>query len=140
MKVEQGTFVVYLTGRDHNMRPGTEECLRSFGFPYDVERSILITKPEFSIPDTKYKQDALKQIKTYGNPVLFIDNEPSNINMFQQCHPDAMVVFIETDHSPRPIEVANHIPWIRSFVHRDFWRGDDWGAHEMLPLVTNMSL
>ena len=132
---QQGTFVVYLTGRDHNMRVGTENCLRGFGFPYDVEGSVLITKPEFSIPDTKYKQDALAQIQTYGKPVLFIDNEPSNVNMFQKCHPDAMVVFIETDHSPKPIEVAPNIPWIRSFAQRKFWKGDDWQMHENLPLV-----
>ena len=43
----EGSYVVYLTGRDHNMRTGTEECLRGFGFPYDTERSTLITKAEF---------------------------------------------------------------------------------------------
>ena len=56
---EQNAYVVYLTGRDHNMRPGTEDCLRVFGFPYDTDRSTLITKQEFSIPESKnIKQDA----------------------------------------------------------------------------------
>jgi hypothetical protein len=135
----EGAYVVYLTGRDHNMRPGTEECLRGFGFPYDTERSTLITKAEFSIPDTQYKKDALEEIQTYGEAVLFIDNEPSNVNMFHKCHSDAKVVFIETDHSPRKIEVDKEIPWIRSFVRRNFWK-EEWTSHEQLPLVTHEHL
>ena len=31
---EQGAQVVYLTGRDHGMRLGTEENLLACGFPY----------------------------------------------------------------------------------------------------------
>ena len=61
----------------------------------------------------------LDMIQGYGEPVLFIDNEPSNVNMFAETCPESMVVFIETDHSPRNIEV-NHIPWIRSFVQTEF--------------------
>ena len=132
---EQNAYVVYLTGRDHNMRPGTEDCLRGFGFPYDTDRSTLITKPEFSIPDTKYKQDALRQIRGYGEPVLFIDNEPSNVNMFAETCPEAMVVFIETDHSPKNIEVNHGIPWIRSFSRTEFFGDDDWKKFEERPLI-----
>ena len=132
---EKNVYVVYLTGRDHNMRQGTEDCLRAFGFPYDTDRSILITKPEFSIPDTKYKQDALEQIRGYGEPVLFIDNEPSNVNMFAETCPKAKVVFIETDHSPRKIEVKPDIPWIRSFVRTDLWEDETWKKFEALPLI-----
>jgi hypothetical protein len=137
---DQGVVIVYLTGRDHSMRVGTEEGLRAFGFPYDMENTYLITKPEFAMPDTQYKKDALQQIKKYGTPVIFIDNEPSNVNMFHQCCPDALVVFIETDHSPRQIEVDKNIPWIRSFVRRTFFDEQKWLEHEALPLLTDVDV
>ena len=31
---------------------------------------------------------------------------------------EALVVFVETDHSPRPVEPLSGIPWLRSFLAR----------------------
>ena len=128
-----GAQVVYLTGRDHGARRGTEECLKAFGFPYAVERTELITKADFKQEDTEYKTAALESIRQKGEPVLFVDNEPSNVNAFKSNCPDALTVFIETDHSPRPIAPHPDIPWIRSFCPRS-WHGADWQASEALPL------
>ena len=117
---EKGMFVVYLTGRDHSMRDGTEMALRSYGFPYDVENTLLITKSDFHIPDAVYKKKALAQIATLGDPVLFVDNEPENVNVFARAHPKAKIVFIETDHSFKPESPKESIPWIRSW-YRSEW-------------------
>jgi beta-phosphoglucomutase-like phosphatase (HAD superfamily) len=132
----KGAVVVYLTGRDHTMRAGTEASLKAFGFPY-AERAHLFTKPEFSMDDTEYKERALKEIELLGEPKLFIDNEPSNVNRFQESCPDALVLFIETDHSPRPITPASNIPWLRSFC-RTSWHGDKWPLYEEEPLYKHV--
>lgn len=112
---EAGLHVVYLTGRDERMRPGTEASLRRAGFPM-ADRSTLIVKPEFHMDDTAFKEGALEGIAAFGRIVLYLDNEPANVNMYRLRHPEAMVVFVETDHSPRPIEPDPAIPWIRSFL------------------------
>ena len=116
----RGMDVVYLTGRDHNMRLGTEQALRRCGFPYDIDRTRLITKPRFEMEDTAYKMDALQQIKKIGSVVLSIDNEPANINSMSRKFPDALCVFIETDHSFRKDRPEPHIPRLRSF-YRTSW-------------------
>lgn len=114
--LEAGALVVYLTGRDNSMRPGTEVALRRFGFPYDRPEARLITKPRFDMDDTEFKESALETIATLGEVVTYFDNEPANVNLFAARHPSATVVFVETDHSPKPIEPAAEIPWIRSFL------------------------
>ena len=111
-----GAMIVYLTGRDHAMRPGTEHALRRFGFPYDTENARLITKPRFDMDDTEFKESALETIATLGKVITYFDNEPANVNLFAQRHPEASVVFVETDHSPRPIQPTENIPWVQSFL------------------------
>ncbi|MBM4392696.1 MAG: hypothetical protein FJ090_16355 [Deltaproteobacteria bacterium] len=113
---EAGAIVVYLTGRDINMRAGTEEALRRFGFPCDDASAMLITKPSFEMDDTAFKESALEAIAARGEVVSYFDNEPANVNLFHERHPGARVVFVETDHSPRPVEPDEAIPWIRSFL------------------------
>ena len=117
---DRGMYVVYLTGRDDNMRLGTEEGLRIFGLPYDRERTLLVTKPQSTELDEDYKINKLKEISKLGELLFLIDNEPINVNMFQEHHPEALVVWIETDHSPREIFPAEGITRIRSF-YRTGW-------------------
>jgi hypothetical protein len=112
---ETGMKVVYLTGRDETMREGTEASLTGFGFPLDGGDCRLLVKPDFHTDDTQFKETALKTIVTMGEPVIFLDNEPANVNKFRERHPDAQVVFVETDHSPRPDEPHPSLPWLRSF-------------------------
>ena len=110
-----GCHVVYLTGRDEGMRPGTEEALREAGFPLS-EVATLLVKPNFEMNDTVFKESAMEAIAVLGRVVLFMDNEPANVNLFHRRHPEALVVFVETDHSPRPEEPDPAIPWLRSFL------------------------
>lgn len=113
---DAGLHVVYLTGRDEGMRPGTETALRRFAFPFDTERTALVMKPDAHADDTAFKEGALAAIAELGRVVLYLDNEPANVNVFTRVHPEALVVFVETDHSPRPDEPNPHLPWLRSFL------------------------
>jgi hypothetical protein len=115
---EAGVHCVYLTGRDIGMRAGTEESLRRHGFPFDVPGTTLLVKPDFTTDDTTFKERALEHVTAIGQVVLYLDNEPSNVNLFRRRHPDALVVFVETDHSPKPVEPDPEIPWLRSFLRR----------------------
>lgn len=112
-----GLHVVYLTGRDETMRAGTEIALTRSGFPTGL-RADLVMKPEAKLDDTAFKEHALEAIAKSGDIVLYLDNEPANVNMYRRRHPDALVVFLETDHSPLPIEPDPAIPWLRSFLPR----------------------
>lgn len=112
---ERGAHVVYLTGRDIGMAAGTETSLRAFGFPYNAVRTSLLVKPRFEMDDTLFKESALEQIADLGPTSVYLDNEPANVNLFKERHPDSHVVFVETDHSPRPIEPIAAIPWLRCF-------------------------
>lgn len=111
-----GMHIVYLTGRDQRMRGGTEDCLRDFGFPYGERGVTLLVKPTFEMDDTLFKEQAIEILTQMGQVRLYIDNEPANVNMFHARHPEALVVFIETDHSPRPIVPDADLPWLRSFL------------------------
>jgi beta-phosphoglucomutase-like phosphatase (HAD superfamily) len=110
----RGVHVVYLTGRDVRMKRGTEEALRRFGFPYE-DRATLLVKPDFHMDDTTFKDGALETVSRLGHVALYLDNEPANVNMYRARHPHALVVFVETDHSPRPTTPDVEIPWLRSF-------------------------
>lgn len=127
--LDAGVHVVYLTGRDETMRAGTRRALRAYGFPLapeldepaDVaaaEAALLVVKPTTDIDDTTFKDSALAGIETHGRIVLYLDNEPANVNLYRRRHPESLVVFVETDHSPREDEPDADIPWLRSF-----WRG-----------------
>ena len=110
-----GLKVVYLTGRDETMRAGTETALIEFGFPLDGGDCRLLVKPDFKTDDTEFKDEALGVIAGMAEPVIFLDNEPANVNKFYERYPESMVVFVETDHSPRPDEPDSDLPWLRSF-------------------------
>jgi hypothetical protein len=113
-----GLHVVYLTGRDESMKAGTEASLRRFSFPFDVPRATLLVKPDARQDDTAFKSEAIEIVAAMGNVVLYLDNEPSNVNLFRRRHPEALVVFVETDHSPKPVAPDPGIPWLRSFLAR----------------------
>ena len=111
-----GCEIVYLTGRHREMHAGTEKALRRSGFPYDVARTRLYTKPSFEQDDTRYKEEALERVAALGKAVIFLDNEPANVNLFHARHPEALVVFVATDHSPKPIHPVPSLPQIRGFL------------------------
>ena len=112
-----GLRIVYLTGRHEQMRAATETALRRHGFPPCEGHTRLIMKPDLSTADLDFKAEALRELHLLGTPALFLDNEPSNVNHFADEHPDALVVWVETDHSPRPVGPHPHLPALRGFLH-----------------------
>jgi hypothetical protein len=111
-----GASVVYLTGRHDAMRPGTETSLRDWGFPFHRPRTTLICKPDLVAVDEAFKDEALREIALLGEPEVFLDNEPVNVNLFHARAPSALTVWVETDHSPRPDVPAADLPRIRGFL------------------------
>ena len=111
-----GASVVYLTGRHDEMRPGTEKALRDWGFPFHRPRTTLITKPDLTVVDEHFKEEAIREIELLGTPVLFVDNEPVNVNLFHARRPGALTVWVQSDHSPRPVGAHADIPGIRGFL------------------------
>jgi len=111
-----GTKIVYLTGRDTpDMSKGTVESLKKYGFPIEDSASVLLTKPEKKIKDDDFKRTASEDIKKMGKVVASFDNEPKNANLFIESFPDAKVVFVETNHSPRAVPVDKRLPWIKGW-------------------------
>jgi len=111
-----GTVVAYLTGRDRGMHPGTQAALDRFGFPQEAEGAILLTKPDAAMADEAWKAQALPQLVALGEPAVFLDNEPVNVNLFRRSFPRALVVFVSTDHSFRPDRPHPDIPRVRGFL------------------------
>lgn len=111
-----GLRIVYLTGRHEQMRAGSEASLLRNGFPIHRPGTELVLKPYEEEQDVVFKEEALREIRHLGEPVIFVDNEPANINKFDELAPDALKVWMETDHSPRPITPNADIPGIRGWL------------------------
>lgn len=113
---EQGALIVYLTGRDlPNMALGTFGSLRDLGFPIGVPNTSLITKPTFEMPDTDFKLAVAPQLSLHSPVLASIDNEPANVNLFLQLHPESLGVLIDTQHAPDPPELDARAHVIDSF-------------------------
>lgn len=111
-----GAKIVYLTGRDTpDMEKGTIQSLKDSKFPIGDTNSILLTKPEKKIKDDEYKRTASADILKMGKVIASFDNEPKNVNLFKETFPGAIIVFVETNHSPKAVPVAAGIPWIKSW-------------------------
>ena len=113
---QTGAHVVYLTGRDETMRHGTEESLTRFGFPFHRPRTTLILKPEFASDDAAFKTEALREIRTLGRPVAFLDNEPTNLNIFADHEPEATIVMVCTHQNPPKVETYTHNPRVTRVI------------------------
>lgn len=109
-----GMPVTYLTARYENVRRGTLGTLERFGFPLG-DGVHLEMKGDPELDDDVAKADALERIRPEG-PTMFFDNEPANVNAVHRRFPEAHIVFVETDHSPRPIEPEPSLPRIRGFL------------------------
>lgn len=97
-----GLRPVYLTGRDDTMRPGTERALSRVGFPWGDGRAALYTKPDAAETDHGWKARALAELIPPEPLIVGADNEPANVNLYLSHAPDAVVLWLDTDHSPAP--------------------------------------
>jgi hypothetical protein len=50
-----------------------------------------------------------------GRVAVAFDNEPTHVNAYARAWPGAIVIHLDTDHSPRPVEVLPGIPSIADF-------------------------
>lgn len=94
--------IVYLTGRDSlYMEEATVASFRKHDLPCD-DKTVFIFKPSQDIPDLPFKKEAFKHIKTLGQVVLAIENEPANANAMHEAFPEAAVGLIQTITAPNP--------------------------------------
>ena len=134
---QAGSQICYLTGRHEGMRDGTVQCFEREGFPVPVPLSstpsfsnsgpgslskdqpqiYLWMKPSLSQDDDDFKITSYSALKRRGEVIAAFDNEPTHINAYKETFPNAFVIHLDTDCSPRPVKVAANIPSIKNF-HR----------------------
>jgi hypothetical protein len=109
-----GATLVYMTGRDEGMREGTERSLRSRGFP--LRGTALVLKPSFETPDLEFKTRALAALPSHGEVRGAFENEPAHVNLFRDAFPEALMYFVETRHSGKPVEPHPSARRIKDFL------------------------
>lgn len=102
---QRGGTIRYLTGRDEpNQGAGTRASLLRAGFPLDREGKHLILKPHPAIGDVEFKRGVWRTIGQYGwNPnqvLVFVDNDPAQINAFLEVHPTSIGLFFQSLQPP----------------------------------------
>lgn len=112
-----GARLCYVTGRHEGMRRGTEQCFENSGFPLpDGDRVRLMMKPDLVQTDDDFKAQSHAQLKLLGSLAVAFDNEPTHINDYHSAFADALLVHLATDHSSRPVFVADGIPSVADFT------------------------
>jgi beta-phosphoglucomutase-like phosphatase (HAD superfamily) len=121
----KGGRIVYLTGRDTTMAPGTLESFARAGFPLpdggalSSARVQLWCKPAPELDDDAWKVGRRALLSESGGVACAFDNEPLHVNAYKEAFPRAAVVHLDTDHSGRPVPVRDDIPSIHDFVRGD---------------------
>jgi hypothetical protein len=98
--------VVYLTGRDEGMRPGTMAALEKWDFPLPhrmpwKDRVRLMMKPVFDMEDLGYKVESVAKLSGEGDVVAVFENEPAYLNAMLEGVPGMKPVLLETQNSGR---------------------------------------
>jgi hypothetical protein len=113
-----GAQIAYVTGRPRGMEAGTREAFARHGFPLPDGRTVhLLLKPDRALADEDWKAEAAAAVDRLGPVVAAFDNEPAHVNLYARAWPGALVVHLDTDHSSRPVEVAQGIPSVRDLRH-----------------------
>jgi hypothetical protein len=98
-----GVNAVYLSGRDEqNMGDGTRAWLRSHSFLGNHSPASIFLKTNLSISSVESKIVAAEKIKSLGEPLLIIDNEPGELEALWRQFPQAAAVLLDTPNSGRP--------------------------------------
>lgn len=116
--VQQGSVVVFCTGRHEAMRAGTIHSLAALSFPLPSERVHLVMKPTIEEHDDAWKVQAFARLDKFGVVGAAFDNEPKHINAYRSQYADAHCVHLDTDHSGRQVKLLDHIVSVRDFVAR----------------------
>jgi hypothetical protein len=112
-----GGEILYITGRHREMGRGTLESFEKAGFPLpEGERVQLWLKPALSDDDDRWKEICHARLRELRAVACAFDNEPTHVNSYKRSFPDAVVVHLDTDYSPRPVEVDADVPSIHDFV------------------------
>ena len=114
--VKRGGQAVYMTGRDEEMRAGTEGSLKKHGFILDGKRGRLFLKPRFDTPDVQFKAECVAKLKDMGLVTGTFENEPAHVNLFAEGFPQARHFLLETKHSGKPVVPHPAAHRIRHFV------------------------
>ena len=63
------------------------------------------------MPDEAFKRHVAPGLGRIGHVVAAFDNEPANCNVMLAHHPDAHVVFVDTQHMPGapPLAAGVHV-------------------------------
>jgi phosphoglycolate phosphatase-like HAD superfamily hydrolase len=97
---------VYLTGRPHPlMWEGTLKTLQALQFPVTTDNLYL--KPHPQDVDELFKSQKMAELKKGYSKVIFIDNEPKVLNQIDKDHPEIVLVFVDTCHSPNVVPPAS---------------------------------
>jgi len=112
-----GATVIYLSGRDEqNMGDGTRAWLKSHHFVDDHLPVSLFLKTDLSITSVESKIVAGEKIKSRGEPVLIIDNEPGELEALWRNFPQAVTVLLDTPNSGRPGTLPPQTLKIKNFL------------------------
>ena len=112
-----GAEILYITGRHREMEQGTLESFQRAGFPLpEGERVQLWLKPQLADDDDRWKEICHARLRELRALACAFDNEPTHVNAYKGAFPQAVVVHLDTDYSPRPVEVLPEIPSIHDFV------------------------
>jgi hypothetical protein len=112
-----GISVVYLSGRDEqNMGDGTRAWLKRHNFIGDHSPVSLFLKTDLSITSVESKIVAAEKIKSLGEPMLILDNEPGELEALWRKFPQAATVLLDTPNSGRPGALPPGTLKIKNFV------------------------
>lgn len=114
--IKRGGRSFYMTGRDEDMREGTEASLLRHGFPEpDGKGACLVLKPGFATPDLAFKNEALRKIAEMGIVAGSFENEPGHVNLFVERFPKGRHFLLETKHSGKPVAPHASVFRIKDF-------------------------
>jgi hypothetical protein len=114
--LRQGGKAVYLTGRWEDMRPGTARSLYRMGYPAADGRTVfLMMKPTRAQTDIDFKKIAFNDIALLGQVVGGFENEPANVNAYQERFQTGVYIFLDTRHSTTAAVPGPSIFWVGDF-------------------------
>jgi hypothetical protein len=123
--LDRGGHILYVTGRHAKMEAGTLAAFQRAGFPMpeivaptaplSAAPVQLWLKPVHEDDDDRWKEICLERLVHLRGIACAFDNEPTHVNGYKKRFPDAYVVHLDTDYSPRPVEVLASIPSIVDF-------------------------